>query len=337
MIKEIGKSQYMQFWKEHNGSCLQSWQWGEVKSATWNVFRYGVFEDEEIVCVVSVLVKPFPYSGVTKLFGLHNFAYIPRGFPIRDVKYFKLALDAVLAVMQKQGVAFILIDPENNFLIKGWNEQFKAALEAGSWKPAAVSIEPNQTDVVDIAKSEEEMLTAMKPKWRRNIKKATRDGVKVNEVTGHENIEKFYKPIASVEQYTSFKARDVEYFKKIWDEMSEDQLVRVFVAEYENEVVASYMVLTNDKVAFEIYGGATRKGRDVEASYLLKWEIMKKMSEEGRKYYDHWGVAPKDDADHPLVGISYFKSGFGGKYVEFLPQYVKVFNKIGYWLYRLRS
>ena len=77
------------------------------------------------------------------------------------------------------------------------------------------------------------------------------------------------------------------------------------------------------------------KGRDYETSFLLKWDIIRKMRDEGKVYYDQWGVAPKDSESHPLKGISYFKSGFGGRYVEFLPQYGKVYNKLGYWIYKL--
>jgi lipid II:glycine glycyltransferase (peptidoglycan interpeptide bridge formation enzyme) len=74
------------------------------------------------------------------------------------------------------------------------------------------------------------------------------------------------------------------------------------------------------------------------ANYLLKWEGIKHAIVMGKKSYDQWGVAPKIegvyDHKHPLFNISQFKSGFGGEDVEFLPQFVKVFNPLAYRFYR---
>ncbi|MBN2016445.1 peptidoglycan bridge formation glycyltransferase FemA/FemB family protein [Candidatus Dojkabacteria bacterium] len=337
MIKPISEQQYKKAWKEWEGSPLQSWSWGELKSKyDWKVERLGVFENENLVAVVFVLIHTFPYSAITKLLGFEKFAYIPRGPVINDVKRIGNILSK-LSEYYKEKVAFILIDPENKLGVSDWNKEFKEALLSDGWMVRGTTIQPNQTDIIDISKSEEEMMAVMRPKWRRNIRKAVRQGVSVSEVTGSEGIEKFYKVLTSVEKHTKFVAHDLDYFKNMREELSKEELVKIFVAEYKCEVVAADLVLVNEVMGYEIYGGATLKGRDCEASYLLKWEIMKRLAGGGKRFYDQWGVAPKGDESHPLTGISYFKSGFGGKYTEFLSQYVKVFNSIGYRIYKFRK
>jgi peptidoglycan pentaglycine glycine transferase (the first glycine) len=336
MIKPIEKQQYHKFWRENNGCINQSWAWGELKSSSgWGVERLGMFDGEELVAVVSVYLKTFPFSSITKLLGFEKFAYIPRGLVTGNAKQRKNVLDE-LNEYYKDKVAFILIDPEKNLFDEEWNEGFEKQLLGTGYRPSGVTIQPNQTDIIDITKSEEDLMAAMKPKWRRNIRKSVRQGVSVSEVTGREGIAKFYSVISSVEKNTKFVAHNLEYFEKMWDELSKDELIRIFVAEYNGQVVAAYLVVLGEKVAYEIYGGATSKGRDCEASYLLKWEIIKRLSKDGYKYYDQWGAAPKGDLKHPLAGVSYFKSGFGGEYVEYLPQHVKVFNSLGYLLYKLK-
>ena len=239
-----------------------------------------------------------------------------------------------LSEYYKNKVAFILFDPENNLDVESWNDSFKEALMSDGWMVGGITLQPNQTDIIEMNKTEEELFSKVRSKWRRNIRKAERQGVEIVEVEDLQGIEEFYKVISSVEKRGKFKAHSLEYYKKMWEELSKENIIKVYNAIYKDEVVATNLVLLNDTGAYEIYGGATKKGRDCEASYLLKWEIIKRLQVSGIRYYDQWGVAPKDEKDHPLTGISYFKSGFGGKYVEFLPQYVKVFSRIGYRIYK---
>jgi len=335
LVKEIEKEQYQQFWKKNNGSPLQSWDWGEVKKETWEVMRLGVFEDEKLVAVANVFIRILPFSVIMKMLGATRFAYIPRGICVKSCGKYPGIMRELTNHFSILEVAFILIDPDLRFDTEEWNDSMQKAFESNGWGIGGMTIDPNQTNIVKLQKTEEELLKAMKPKWRRNIKKAIRQGVTVKEVSDDSAIDSFYSVMQLVVQNTDFKIREKAYFERIWRELKPDELVKIFVAEYKGEVVSSYLVLINDYAAYEIYGGATKKGRDVEASYLLKWEIMKKMKAEEKKYYDHWGVAPKEDSNHPLSGISYFKSGFGGRYVQLLPQYVKVFNRKVYSLYTL--
>jgi lipid II:glycine glycyltransferase (peptidoglycan interpeptide bridge formation enzyme) len=327
MIKPIEKQQYHKAWKSWNGAVNQSWAWGELKTHFgWEVKRVGIFENENLVAVATFFIRK------TSVF---KFAYIPRGIATQDIRYLDMALQELDHYCLALGIAFILLDPERNLFVQESNEIFKVALSSNGWKVAGESMQPNQTDIVNIGNGEEELLTNMKPKWRRNIRKSARQGVRISEVQGFDGVEKFYEVISSVEKNTKFKAHSLEYFEKMWEELSKDDLIKIYIAEYKDKVVASYLVLLGEKVAYEIYGGATKEGRDCEASYLLKWEIIKRLATSGKRYYDQWGAAPKDSKDHPLSGISYFKSGFGGEYMEFLPQYVKVFRSVYYLLYKM--
>lgn len=335
MIKPIPKDEYYEAWRRFNGSPLQSWQWGELKSETWEVERLGVFQKEELLSVITIFMRKFPLSALTKVLGFEYMAYIPRGIAIQGIKYFPKVIKELSEYIRKKRVGFVLLDPEKDLLIEGWNKEFKKALKSEGWRVAGTSIEPNQTNVVRIDKEDEKLFAAMKPKWRRNIKKAIRHGVEVRESCDSRAVDEFYSVISEVAKHTDFKIRSKEYFKKMWEVLSQDGLIRIFIATSGEEIISTYLVLVTDNAAYEVYGGATKKGRDLEASYLLKREIMRAMKAGGRKFYDHWGVAPKDSDRHPLSGISYFKSGFGGKYVQLLPQYVKVLNPFAYLGYKV--
>jgi len=330
MIKTISKKEYTDFWKKHNGSCMQSWAWGDFKSYAWKVKRLGILIDEKLISVVSVHIRKLPFSSVLKLLGLNSFAYIPRGLVVNNVSNIGKALEELDDYLKAEKLAFILIDPENNIFIENWNEEFKKALKNSGWQKEGTTIQPNQTDIIKIDKSDEELFKSFRAKWRRNVNKAKRHGIEAYEVEDNTAVDKFYKVISDVAKRTDFICKDISYFQRMWDTLSKDDQIKVFIAEKDNEVLATYLVLVSENVAYEIFGGSTLKGRDMEASFLLKWKIIRKMRDEGKIYYDQWGVAPKEAKNHPLKGISYFKNGFGGKYIEFLPQYKKVFSKLGY-------
>ncbi|MBU0976537.1 MAG: peptidoglycan bridge formation glycyltransferase FemA/FemB family protein [Patescibacteria group bacterium] len=334
MVKKLNEEQYKQAWQHFGGSPLQSWNWGEVKSYNWRVERVGIFKEGNLVAVLSIHYRKFPLQKFTRFIGLSSFAYIPRGVSVRDIKYLDYVIQELTKCLNERHIAFVLIDPEDDLRFENWNESFKMVLETDGWKVAGETIQPNWTDVIRIDRTEEELFQSVRSKWRRNIRKAVREGVVAKEVEGYEAVDKFYKVIESVKGSTSFKTHPKDYFQRIWDEMSKEDLIKIYVAEYKGEVVAAYLLVLNDYQVYELYGGATKKGRDVEASYLLKWEIIKQQAKAGRNFYDQWGAAPKGDQDHSLFGISYFKSGFGGEHVDMLPQYVKVFRGLGYKLYK---
>jgi len=335
MIKQISKREYINFWRRNNGSCLQSWAWGQFKSYAWRVERLGIFAGEKLISVVSVHIRKLPFSSLIKLSGITGFAYIPRGLAVNDVSNIQKALTEIDHYLKEMKVAFVLIDPENNVFIEDWNDKFREALKNVGWQKEGITIQPNQTDIIKIDKSDEELFKSFRPKWKRNINKAKRHGVEIFDIEDGSAVAKFYSVLTDVGKRTDFKCHEMSYFQNMWQELRKDDEIRIFTAELKGEVLASYLILVGENIVYETYGGSTLRGREFEASFLLKWEIIKKMRDEGKIYYDQWGVAPKNVKDHPLEGISYFKSGFGGEYVEFLEQYKKIYNKKVYKIYQL--
>jgi len=128
------------------------------------------------------------------------------------------------------------------------------------------------------------------------------------------------------------------YFERVWQYLS-GRMARIYLAEFENRIVGAYFVAYDNLTAYELYGGVTKAGRDVEAGYLLKWKAILGAQELGKTTYDHWGIAPRDktgayESRHELASISNFKAGFGGSDVSFLPTRVLVRNPLKFKLFK---
>jgi lipid II:glycine glycyltransferase (peptidoglycan interpeptide bridge formation enzyme) len=65
----------------------------------------------------------------------------------------------------------------------------------------------------------------------------------------------------------------------------------------------------------------TRAGAESRANYLLKWEAIRSSREAGATSYDLWGLA--------TGGIAHFKTGFGGREVQYVGAWDLVLSPMG--------
>ncbi|MBP9819450.1 peptidoglycan bridge formation glycyltransferase FemA/FemB family protein, partial [Candidatus Woesebacteria bacterium] len=83
------------------------------------------------------------------------------------------------------------------------------------------------------------------------------------------------------------------------------------------------------------YGASRSLHRDVMASNLLMWEMIKFGKAQGCTTFDMWGsLGPEPNEKDPWFGFHRFKKGYGGDLMEFLgtydlvvdPPLYKIFN-----------
>lgn len=317
-IREIEKEKYFEHWNYTDLHLLQSPEWAEIKQKEgWDTKLFGIFENEKLRDVFSIQLKKI---------GFIKFGYIP-----------KTRLGRSFGVMREFFKKILKID----FIIFEFDFNKKSELNLPSYLVNyGDHIQPEQTNIVKLNKSEEEIFMSLKGNYRRNIKKAQREGLVVkiyNE--GKEPINMFYKVLCEVFSNTKFLPRSKNYFENVWRILSNSQKAIILTAELNDKIVGSYLVAFDNKNAYELYGGVTLEGRNHEAGYLLKWEAIKYFNSIGKNIYDHWGVSKRNlDGTYQkgeLYNISSFKEGFGGEYIEFYPAQVMIINKAKYNLFKI--
>jgi lipid II:glycine glycyltransferase (peptidoglycan interpeptide bridge formation enzyme) len=65
----------------------------------------------------------------------------------------------------------------------------------------------------------------------------------------------------------------------------------------------------------------TAAGAESRANYLLKWEAIRSSRDAGATSYDLWGLA--------TGGIAHFKTGFGGREVQYIGAWDLVLSQLG--------
>lgn len=183
-------------------------------------------------------------------------------------------------------------------------------------------MQPENNWLLDLRKSEEELLLNMKQKGRYNIKVAAKNNITISRSSepGKE-LDAFYKQYSETGNRHKITYREKKYFDHLLEILGKSGYARVYVAYTGKTALASAVMLFYRDAALYLYGGSSEEHRNLMAPYLLHWEIIKEAKALGLKEYNFLGVAPNDDPAHSWAGITRFKKQFGGEQVDILGSY----------------
>lgn len=282
-----------------DGGLLQSWQWGDFQKLLDNrAFRLGVINGQGRVQAAALVIKhelPFEY----------NYLYCPRGPIINVLKVDHLnSLFAEIKKIAKEEKSFLIrVDP-------AWAVGNEKRLTDLGFRKGEHEIQPKCSLIIDITKNDEEILAGMKQKTRYNIGLAQRKGVKIRISSELADIESFWQLTKQTSSRDGFVPHPKEHYKKMFEVFSKDGTLQLFLAEYDNKVIAASMVSFFGRVGTYLHGASADSYREMMASYLLQWHTIIAAKKLGMTHYDFGGVNAKTFNDPKWDGISRFKTGF---------------------------
>lgn len=305
---------------------LQSWEWGEFRQKTGlQVERVGVFEGSNLTKGIQVTFHPIPYIGRTA-------GYLPKSFMPDEEQ-----LSSLREIGKRHKALFVKLEPNvaNAVDTISGHEHIQQFLI----KNGAVPGKPLFTKysfIIDLTKSEDELLASMSSKTRYNVRLAQKKGVKIFEQTSREGMEQYLEILKETTNRQGFYAHGPQYFRTMWETLGNSGMIRIFNAIYEDTVIASWIVFVFNGVLYYPYGASRAIHRDVMASNLLLWEMIRFGKENGCTSFDLWGsLGPNPDTNHPWYGFHKFKMGFGGTLVEFVGSYDLVIDEPLYQIFTI--
>lgn len=271
---------------ENNGHPLQLWGWGDTKAVHgWRAERIFAYDlDERVVGAAQILVRRLPWP-------FKSLAYVPRG-PVVTSEFAPNVLEALANYSKSQyGAVALTIEPD-------WKEL--PQLPKG-WKQGKNTILIPHTLILDLNKSEEELLAPMSKKTRQYIRKsASEESVEVRQVKGREELEKCMAIYHETAKRAGFALHGDQYYYDVFDNLGDSS--PVFAAYRDGWPIAFLWLAISATTAFELYGGMNDEGQELRANYALKWHAIMKMQEWGIERYDMNGLVSD--------GVSNFKRGF---------------------------
>jgi lipid II:glycine glycyltransferase (peptidoglycan interpeptide bridge formation enzyme) len=311
---------------------LQSFEWGEFREKTGvKVIRKGVFEGEKLTAGYQLTIHKIPKTNFT-------IGYLPKGaMPTKKI------IEELKKIGREEKCIFIQVEPNVRQMENG-----KWQMENLGLCLAAHPLFTKYTFVLDITKTEDEMLQNMHPKGRYNIKVAKKHGVEVVEDNSEKAFEEYWRLTEETTKRQGFYAHTKQYHKHQWEIFAHPQMENgkwkmenrltshIFLAKYEGKILTAMLFFVFHDTLYYPYGASSNEHRNVMHSNLTMWEAIRFGKKLGLKKFDMWGaMGPDPDTKDPWFGFHNFKQKFGPEHVEFIGSYDLVINPIFYQAYKV--
>lgn len=270
----------------YGAEFLVSLEWSEIiKKGMGEIETLGVYSGSELVAVFNVIKKDFKLN----LF----YFYLPRG-PI-----FSNSLNAekrlelwqfLLSEFKKKGALFLRVEPVDTL---------PAEIKAIS----SINLQPQETLMLDLSLTENELLSAFHPKTRYNINLARKKGIKI--IQDNNLVNDFWSLMTETGKRDGFKIHDQKHYEILTT--AQPKFIKLFVAKKDDKVIAAGLFSFYGQRVTYLHGASSHSFRQFMAPYLLQWTVISEAKSAGYKYYDFYGI---DELKWP--GVTRFKLGFGG-------------------------
>jgi peptidoglycan pentaglycine glycine transferase (the first glycine) len=273
-----------------SGRFLQSWEWGEFHRSIGRLVRRFELRG----CLGQLIELPLPFG--------KKYWLCPKG-PLA-VPGAALHLDRFIGALaeeaKKVGAIFLRLEPQE--------------IPAGVDLKTTKQVNPSCTAIINISKSEEDILAAMHPKTRYNIRVAEKHGVLTtnNKQLNSKQIDEMMNLFEETAKRDGFRLHPRPYYEA----QVKMPNVAVFGAMHASKLLAAAIVIFDPStplgtggVATYLHGASSNESRNLMAPYALHWAIIKEAKARGSSRYDLWGIS--DAHDSGWAGITRFKRGWG--------------------------
>jgi len=357
-VREVSPEEHLGFLRSRrSASFLQTPAWGAVKSE-WRRESLGFFRGEELVGAGLVLYRQLPRLK-------RYLAYLPEG-PVIDWADDDLAawLTPMTAHLKAHGAFGVRMGPP--VVTRRWSAtQVKEGIAEDSvrrlgdvppsqrdhtgarvvcqldelgWRRQAVeggfaagqpqyNFQIPLRDADGKARTEDDVLKGMNQLWRRNIKKAAKQGVEVTASGTPEEalaaLPAFHELYVHTAERDHFTPRPVSYFRTMVEALGaeEPDRIRLYLAHHEGDLVAATIAVRVGGHVWYSYGASSSEKREVRGSNAVQWAMIRDALAAGADVYDLRGITDTLDPEDSHVGLIQFKVGTGGEAVEYVGEW----------------
>lgn len=321
MVEAEQKAEWDDFVTSHpEANFLQSWDFYEFYKSRGNQVVRRLAKDEAGKIVGS-------YAGVIENAKRGRYLAIAGG-PILDWKNREL-VDTVFADIKVQGkqhkCAFVRVRPQLELSEQGMQLMSELGLRRA---PMYLSVE--FAGVLNLEKSEEEILKGMRQRLRRALRKAEKNEITVEKSTDPRDIHEFYQIELQTAGRHRFVAFSEDFLTKQFAAFAPNGEAVLYTAKLGGEILAqNFMIFYGNEASYH-YGVSSELGTKYSGAPLLHMEAMRDARRRGIKRYNFWGIVEETEIHHRFYGVSCFKRGFGVDELKYIYAHDLVLSPIRY-------
>lgn len=298
---------------------LQSWDFYEFHVARGKkVVRRLVLDEGKIVGA---------YAGVVETAKRGTYLAIAGG-PLIDwgnKKIVNQVLEDIREQGKKNSCVFVRICPQEPVSDKMLSLLLKAGL-----KPAPMYLSVEYAGILDLNKSEEEILAGASQGFRRKLRKAEKLDIEVTAKDTDEVIKDFCKLEKLHSERQHYVAFSGDFLTKQFEAFRKNGEVLIYTAKKDGEILAqNFMIFYGPEASYH-YGVSSELGTKYSAAPLLHLAAMNEARKRGCTRYNLWGIVGREETSHRFYGVSEFKRSFGCDELKYTPAHDMVLKPLLY-------
>lgn len=305
---------------------VQTWAWGEFQQSQGHkIYRLGVFDEGKIIYSYSVSFHKIPKT---------NYSV---GTLLRGPKIDEEMIKNIKKIAVDENAIFVKFEPD--VFQKKYHPEGRVEILSDVPQFPDLKISPKVafypfTYVLDLSKTEDELLASTNSKTRYNIRLANRHNVTISQQTNDQGFEIYLKLLFDTTRRQGFYLHSEKYHRDLWKIIKNTDIPHIMLADYQGQTLAAFMLFALKDKLFYPYGASTDTHRSVMAPNLLMWESIKLGQKLKLKTFDLWGSLGPDAKEGELgFGFHRFKQGYGGDLMEFVGTYDLIIKPQLYSLY----
>ena len=299
---------------------LQSWDFYEFhkKRGKKVVRKLATNEAGEIIAA---------YAGVVETAKRGTYLAIAGG-PILDWKnrtLVKAVFDDIKAEGIKNNCVFVRVRPQLPL-----SDQSLELMRELGLKRAPMYLSVEYAGILDLSKTNEEILASASQGFRRKLRKAEKSEIEIAASDSDEAIKDFCKLEklhAKRQQYVAFSG---DFLKKQFEAFREGGEVLIYTARKDGEILAQNLMIFYGAEASYHYGVSSELGTKYSAAPLLHLQAMDEARKRGCIRYNLWGIVGREETHHRFYGVSEFKRSFGCEELKYTPAHDLVLKPLKY-------
>ena len=236
----------------------------------------------------------------------------------------KAIFSKIAEIGKKEKCVFIRIRPQ---LLKT-DENLKILSDLG-FKKAPMHLAAEHTVILNLEKSEDQLLAGMRRQTRYEVRRAEKLGIKVVSSNTEADFKEFHKIQAETAKRQGFIPPSLKTLMAEKEAFGDK--IQIYKALTKDDEPIAYGLIIKGGDEGDYYEAAsTSLNRKLPGAYALLWQVTKDLKKEGFKRFNLWGIAPAGQPHHRYAGVTTFKTGFSGEITEFVPAHDLALSKMHY-------
>lgn len=301
---------------------LQSSNWGKVYELTGNKVHYlGLYKASQLIGSCVAIVKPAKRG---------RYLEIADG-PLLDWQkpaIVKAALSSLKQLATAEKCVFIRLRPNLQY-----TEQNCKILRDNHLHPSPMHLHAEHTVMLDLAPPVDQILEQMRRQTRYEVRRANKLGIKVTSSTSASAFKEFYKVQLATAKRQNFIPSPESFI--LAQHQAFGSHAKIYKAELDGKPLAYGLIIMQPPEAVYHEAASTPAGRSLPGAYAIQWQVIKDAKAQKLGRYNLFGIAGANQPHHRYAGVTVFKTGFGGKQINYVPAQDIIIDPLKYQLTKL--